>query len=69
MVPLVLGSTLDNKDSILNPELDIEDSGGPLFRLDFAWMNKHLLGDLIANMRVESDRIVTALDLLFGHRR
>ena len=66
VVPLILASTLTNKDSTLNPEFDIEASGVALFPLDIASMNKNLLGDTIANMRLESDRIVAALDLLFA---
>ena len=58
MVPLILASTLTNKDSTLNPEFDVEASGVALFSLDIASMNKKLLGDTIANMRPESDRIV-----------
>ena len=66
VVPLILASTLTNKDSTLNPEFDVEASGVALFPLDIASMNKNLLGDPIANVGADCDRIVAALDLLLA---
>ena len=66
VVPLILASTLTNKDSTLNPEFDVEASGVALFPLDIASMNKNLLGDTIANVGADCDRIVAALDLLLA---
>lgn len=66
VVPLVFTSALVNKDPTLNPKFDIEGSSVTLFPLDIASMSKHLLGDKVANIGKESDRIVAALDLLFA---
>ena len=66
VVPLVLASTLGNKDATLNPEFDVEDFTVALFPLDIASMNINILGATIANISEDSDRIVAALDLLLA---
>ncbi|MEE9334885.1 MAG: CcdB family protein [Granulosicoccaceae bacterium] len=66
VIPLVLASTLGNKDSMLNPEFDVESSSVALFPLDIASMNVNFLGDTVANISADSDRIIAALDLLLA---
>lgn len=66
VIPLVLASAVTDKDSILNPEFEIETVLVSLFPLDIASMNKNLLGEKVAYLRSEGDCIIAALDLLFA---
>lgn len=66
VLPLILASSLTNKDSTLNPEFDVEASRVVLFPLDISSMNKSLLSNTVTSLRPEGDRIIAALDLLFA---
>ena len=66
VIPLVLASAVSDKDSTFNPEFEVEATCVSLFPLDISSMNKNSLGEKIATLRSEGDRIVAALDLLFA---
>ena len=63
VIPLVLASAVTDKDSTLNPEFEIEAACVSLFSLDILSMNKNLLGETVATLLSDGDRIVAALDL------
>ena len=65
VTPLVLTSAVTEQDSTLNPEFEVEAACVSLFPLDISSMNKNSLGETVATLRLESERIVAALDLLF----
>jgi toxin CcdB len=66
VIPLVLASAVTDKDSTLNPELEVEAVSVSIFPLDISSMNKNLLGETVASLRSDGDRIIAALDLLFA---
>ncbi|MFK7997653.1 MAG: CcdB family protein [Granulosicoccus sp.] len=66
VIPLVHASACSEKDSTLNPEFDINALSVLLFPLDISSMDRSLLGDKITSLRMEGDRIIAALDLLFA---
>lgn len=66
IVPLVSESELSKPDSTLNPEFTIGNDSVFLLPLDISSADKLSLGESVASLAIDSDRIVAALDLLFA---
>ena len=65
-IPLVDERTLKKPDEILNVALTIGGKSVRLFPLDIASAPRSATGKLVGNVKVDSDLVVAAMDLLFA---
>ena len=65
-IPLVSERTLEKPDEILNAALTIAGNSVRLFPLDIASAPRSALGQLVGNVKDDSDSVVAAMDLLFA---
>lgn len=65
-IPLISEGTLKKPDEALNAVFTVENKLVRLFPLDISSAPRSAAGELVGNVKDESDSVVAAMDLLFA---
>lgn len=66
VIPLVLASAVPSADPRLNPAFDVEGTRVVLNPLHMVSMAVERLGERIASLKEDADRVIAAIDLLIS---